>query len=65
MAVEVTTEQLFEQIGRLFVEARVLTDQNSHLEQAVQLLRDELLKANASQAEKTPITKGPAPSPTT
>ena len=45
MAVEITTGQLFEQLGRLFIEARLLTEQNTNFQEAIRLLREELAKA--------------------
>ena len=63
MSVEVTTTQLFEQMGRLFMEARALAEQNMQLEQAVKLLRAELEKAREPQVT-TNLTKGKSQSQT-
>lgn len=59
--VEVTTGQLFEQLGRLYAEVRILTDQNSQYQEAIKLLREELAKAR----EDGTGPKGKTKSPTT
>ena len=57
MAVEVTTAQLFEQLGRLYAEVRILSEQNSQYEQAVKMLREELAKAREDGAGPKGKTK--------
>lgn len=60
MSVEVTTADLFEQIGRLFTESRKLAEENQKLSEALRMLQQALAERTQPVTETGPENHGNA-----